>query len=127
MKAIKYFIFFIFSFIEISSNPKKLPSYLEGKEILKKLIEESFNVKKEDIEIIELTKNRIIRKIDKIYIYYYRYQVSLPVYERNNRDVKMVSKKTEEIWLQIPSDFSSLQFTFLRIDLLPGTNLVIVE
>lgn len=127
MKVIKYFIIFFLSYTQIFSNPKKLPSYAEGKEILKKLIEESFNIKKEDIEIIEVPKNRIIRKIYKIYKYYYRYQISLPVYERNDRDVKIVSKRLEEIWLEIPSDFSFLQFTFLRIDLLPGENLVIME
>lgn len=107
---------------------KKIPSYWEGKEILLSLIEANLNIRKEDVQIKEIMKSRIIRKWENYQlIYYYRYKIVIPIYKREERSIKMISTREEEIWLRIPESLSDIQFSFLRIDLLPGTHLTILE
>ncbi|MFN3603511.1 MAG: hypothetical protein ACK4UJ_02240 [Leptonema sp. (in: bacteria)] len=129
MKAIRFLPFLVWiGFWSISPQAKKLPLYEEGEKILEKLVEEVLYLQKEDFSIERLQTNRILRKWDKNqFVYYYRYKISIPIYERDGEKLKKVSERKEEVWLRIPHDFSFIQLSFLRVDLLPGTNLVWIE
>ncbi len=128
MKVINNFLLFLFLSFGVLPQNRNIPTYKEGKEILAKLIETKLNIPKEDIQLVEQKKNRIIRKWEKNqFIFYYRYKMIIPIYRRKEKSIQLVSTREEEIWLRIPESLSNLQFSFLRIDLLPGTHLTILE
>ncbi len=131
-KVIKLILFF-FVYHSIFSNPRiELPSYKDGKNILQLLLKKYFPIpeyQKEDQnwEILEYNQKRILKKVyNNSIIYYYRYKIKIPLYEKRNENNVLMNYRTEDVWLRIAKD-SPWSLTFLREDLLPGNFPIFVE
>lgn len=128
LKVISFF-FLIVAFTSLHGNlPGGLPSYEKGKEILIELLPSLFPVP-EGAPVWEISLSpkgkRILRKhTPKGPVYFYRYIVKIPVYtEKEIQPPRFFREET--LWLKVTRE--QTQITFLREDLLEGTNPLFIE
>ncbi|MDW7976716.1 MAG: hypothetical protein RMI35_09165 [Leptospiraceae bacterium] len=120
---------FFFSCVVLWAKPNKPPSYEEGKNLAKTLIDSIFPRPEQSPswEIHYAPKGkRILRKIGpQGWIYYYQYQIKIPLYRNLDGNVQAHSFREETFFLVIQPQ--KIEISFLREDLLPGHSGVFLQ